>query len=146
MKTTWTSQKDIERKWYLVDATDQRLGRLATGIASLLIGKEKVERVPNMDCGDHVIVINVDKLAIDRKKLRNKKYYRHSGYAGGFKEETLEQLVARRPGEALRRAVKNMLPKTKLQSSMISRLNVYTGSEHPHSAQKPQKIDLTSKK
>lgn len=146
MKTTWTSQKDIDREWYLVDATDQRLGRISTKIAALLIGKEKPSRVPNMDCGDYVVVINVDKLAIDRKKLRSKKYYRHSGYGGGFKEETLEQLIARKPKDVLRRSVKNMLPKTKLQSSMIARLNIYTGSEHSHEAQKPKEIKLTSKK
>ena len=145
MKTTWTKAKDIERKWYLIDVTDQRLGRISTRIASLLIGKGKADRVPNLDCGDHVVVINVDKLAIDRKKLKSKMYYRHSGYPGGFREETLEHLIARKPVEALRKSVKNMLPKTKLQKTMIARFMVYTGSEHPHEPQKPQKIDLTSK-
>lgn len=144
MKTTWKRAKDIERQWYLVDAGDQVLGRVATRIASLLIGKGKVDRVPNMDCGDYVVVVNADKVAVTAGKEDKKMYRSHSGYPGGFKERTFRQMMDRRPERVLWYAVRNMLPNTKLRSSMIARLMIYSGTEHPHEAQKPKKVELTS--
>lgn len=145
MKTTWLTPKDIDRAWYLIDAEGQNLGRMSTRVASLLIGKSKVQKVPNMDCGDYVIVVNAEKVDFSRKRLKEKMYYRHSGYAGGFKKETLEQLLSRKPDAVIRKAVKNMLPNTKLRKSMYARLMVYSGPDHPHTAQKPEKIEVTSK-
>lgn len=144
MKTTWKKAKDIDRKWYLVDASDQVLGRAATRIASLLIGKGKVDRVPNMDCGDYVVVVNADKIQVTGGKDDKKKYRTHSGYPGGFKERTLRQMMEKSPEKVLWYAVRNMLPNTKLRSSMIARLMVYSGPEHPHEAQQPQKVELRS--
>jgi large subunit ribosomal protein L13 len=144
VKTTWKRAKDIERKWYLIDASDQILGRVATRVASLLIGKGKVDRVPNMDCGDHVVVVNADKIRVTGGKDDKKMYRTHSGYPGGFKERTLRQMMEKSPEKVMWYAVRNMLPNTKLRSSMIARLMVYSGSEHPHEAQKPQKVELRS--
>jgi len=146
VKTTWISQKDIERKWYLVDATDLVLGRLATQVASLLIGKSKVHRVPNMDCGDYVIFIHAEKVVVTGKKQTEKKYYRHSGYPGGFREESFDDLLTRKPTEIVRSAVKNMLPNTKLRSTMLARLSVNIGPDHSHAGQKPEKVEIRSKK
>lgn len=144
MKTTWKRAKDIERDWYLIDVEDQVLGRVATQIASLLIGKGKVDRVPNMDCGDYVVVVNADKVRVTAGKEEKKMYRTHSGYPGGFKERTFTQMMERRPERVIWNAVRNMLPNTKLRSSMIARLMIYTGTGHPHEAQKPKKVELTS--
>ena len=146
MKTTWKKESEIERVWYIVDAEDQILGRVATKIASLLIGKGKVDAVPNMDCGDYVVVVNADKIRVTGKKIEDKKYYRHSGYPGGLKKKTLGEMMESNPDKAIWHAVRNMLPQNKHKSGMVARLMVYAGSEHPHEAQKPIKVQLTSKK
>jgi len=121
-----------ERLWHLVNVKDQVLGRLATKIARLLTGKDKVEYVPYLDQGDYVVVINAGKTAVTGKKERQKIYYRHSGYPGGLKAETLRELRERRPEEILRRAVKGMLPKNKLQKPMLKRLHLFAGDDHPY--------------
>ena len=128
----------------MLDASGVILGKLATKVATLLIGKNKVDRVPNFDCGDNVIVINSKMIAVTGKKLRNKIYFRHSGYPRGGKKESLGSLLERDSRVAIRKAVINMLPKNRLRDSMISRLWVYEGPDHPHSAQKPQVINLRS--
>lgn len=120
----------IERRWQLVDVKDQILGRVSTKIARHLIGKDKVEYVPHQDVGDHVVVINAKEVGVTGKKEKQKTYYRHSGYPGGLRSETLGELRKRRPEEIIRRAVKGMLPKNKLQKSMLTRLHVFAGKEH----------------
>ncbi len=142
MDTTWNKREEIERKWYLVDVDGIILGRASTEIATLLIGKGKVDFVPNMDCGDHVIVINSDKIEVTGKKLEDKMYYRHTGYPKGFRQEKLKDLLKRDSRKVIETAVKNMLPKNKLRNSMIVRLMVYKGSDHLHKAQKPVEIKL----
>jgi len=121
----------IERRWHLVDVKDQILGRSATRIARFLIGKDKVEYVPHLDVGDHVVVTNAAEVAVTGKKEKQKIYYRHSGYPGGLRSETLGDLRERRPEEIIRRAVKGMLPKNKLQKPMLKRLHIFAGEEHP---------------
>ena len=127
-----TKNPKVKRSWHLVDAKDQILGRLATKIARLLSGKDKVEYVPHLDVGDHVVVVNAKEVAVTGKKEKEKIYYRHSGYPGGLKAETLRELRKRRPEEIIRRAVKGMLPKNKLQKSMLKRLHIFAGKEHPY--------------
>lgn len=122
--------KQVERRWHLIDVKDQILGRSATRIARFLTGKDKVEYVPHLDLGDHVVVINAKEVAVTGKKERQKIYYRHSGYPGGLRAETLRELRERRPEEIIRRAVKGMLPKNKLQKPMMKRLHVFAGPEH----------------
>jgi large subunit ribosomal protein L13 len=137
-KTYTPRESEIERRWYVVDATDETLGRLATRIARVLEGKNKPGYAAHMDTGDHVIVLNAGKFVVTSDKLTSKIYYRHSGYPGGFKEETLGHLLARRPEEPIRRAVKGMLPHTSLGAQMLRKLKVYAGSDHPHQAQQPE--------
>ena len=144
-KTDWLKAEDITRKWYVVDATDQVLGRLATKVASLLIGKNKVNQVPNMDHGDYVVVINSSKVVLTRGKAAKKMYYRHSGYPGGLKEIPFETQMKKNPNYVIEQAVKNMLPQTKLQQPMMNRMFVYEGADHDHEAQKPTKYNLSSK-
>ncbi len=144
VKTTWISEKDIKRKWHLVDADGVILGRLASGIAQLLLGKSKVDAVPNMDCGDYVVVINASELRVTGTKLKDKKYMRHSGYPGGLKEETLGDLMKSKPEKVVWHAVRNMLPKNKHRDNRMSRLMTYAGSDHPHEPQKPKKIEIKS--
>jgi len=120
----------VERQWHLIDAQDQILGRTATKIARHLIGKDKVEYVPHQDVGDHVVVTNAAEVAVTGKKEKQKIYYRHSGYPGGLRSETLGDLRERRPEEIIRRAVKGMLPKNKLQKSMLKRLHIFASGEH----------------
>jgi len=139
-KTYTPSQADIERRWFVVDATDQTLGRLASRVAAVLEGKHKPSYTPNLDVGDHVIVLNAARIAVSRDKLDTKLYIRHSGYPQGLKEETLGQLLARRPEEVLRRAVKGMLPRNKLGAQQLRKLKIYAGGEHPHQAQQPQPL------
>jgi large subunit ribosomal protein L13 len=122
---------EIKRSWHLVDVRDQVLGRTATKIARFLTGKDKVEYVPHLDLGDYVVVINAKEVAVTGKKEKQKIYYRHSGYPGGLRSEALGDLRKRRPEEIVRRAVKGMLPKNKLQKSMLKRLHVFAGEEHP---------------
>jgi large subunit ribosomal protein L13 len=142
MKTSWKTKTDIKRDWYEVDVAGKTLGRSATQIAELLIGKSKVDRVPNMDCGDYVIVVNASKIEVTGNKGRKKIYYHHTGYPGGLRSKTFEDMKKRRPTRLIELAVKNMLPKNKLRQTMMTRLFVYADSEHSHKAQKPKKFEL----
>ena len=142
MKTTWNKQSEIKRKWYVVDINGVVLGRAATRIASLLIGKGKVDAVPNMDCGDFVIVLNSEKLKVTGKKLENKMYYRHTGFPKGFREEKLKDVMKKDSRKVVHAAIKNMLPNNKLRAKMITRLFIFKDDKHPHEAQKPESIKL----
>ncbi len=135
MKTYSTKKSDIEREWHLVDASDQILGRVATRIASLLMGKHKPIFVRNMDTGDFVVVINAEKVRVTGDKAKQKMYYRHSGYPGGFKVTSYEKLMATHPTRVIEHAVKGMLPHTRLGAQMIKKLRVYAGDKHPHLSQ-----------
>jgi large subunit ribosomal protein L13 len=139
-KTYTPRESEIERRWYVVDATDETLGRLATRIARVLEGKHKPTYAAHLDSGDHVIVLNAAKITVTRDKLESKLYQRHSGYPGGFKEETLGHLLARRPEEVIRRTVKGMLPHNRLGTQQLRKLKVYAGNQHPHQAQKPEPL------
>ena len=130
----------IERKWYVVDAEGQTLGRLASEIAKVLRGKNKPVFTPHVDTGDYVIVINAEKISVTGKKLDQKIYYNHSDYVGGMKETTLREMMAKKPEKVIELAVKGMLPKGPLGRSMITKLHVYAGAEHPHAAQKPEEL------
>ena len=138
MKTFMASPATIDRKWYVVDATDVALGRLASEVAKVLRGKNKAIYTPHMDTGDYVIVINAEKVKITGKKLDQKIYYHHSDYVGGMKEPTLRELLAKKPEEVIEHAVKGMLPKGPLGRQMYTKLHVYAGPEHKHEAQKPE--------
>lgn len=131
MSTNSVSAKDIKREWHLIDAKNKILGRLSTDVAKLLTGKNKPSFVPYLDMGDNVVVINASKVKVTGKKETQKRYIRHSGYPGGFKEEKLEQLRERKPEEIITHAVKGMVPKTKLGRVMLKKLHVYPGSTHP---------------
>lgn len=133
---------DNEGKWYIVNAEDQVLGRLASGIAARLRGKHNPLFTPHTDMGDHIIVINAEKIVLTGKKLEKKVYYRHSGYIGGLKEITAEKLLEKRPEDLIRFAVKGMLPKNRLGKQLYGKLMVYTGDSHPHSVQKPEELAL----
>ncbi len=138
MSRTYTPKaSEIERQWLVVDADGQTLGRLATRVARLLTGKHKPTYSTHIDTGDHVIVINAEKIRVTGNKLESKRYYRHSGYPGGLREESLDHLLARRPEEVVRRAVKGMVPHTKLGTQQLRKLKVYAGKDHPHEAQQP---------
>ena len=139
-KTMAVKESEIERRWYVVDAADQTLGRLASRIARVLEGKHKPSYAPNLDSGDHVIVINARRIAVSSGKLDSKLYIRHSGYPQGLKQETLGQLLDRRPEEVIRRAVKGMLPHNRLGAQQLRKLKVYAGSDHPHQAQRPEPL------
>ena len=138
VKTYAVRESEIERRWYVVDAADETLGRIASRIARVLEGKHKPTYAPNLDSGDHVIVLNASRIAVSRDKRESKIYIRHSGYPGGFKEETLGHLLERRPEEVIRRAVKGMLPRTKLGAQQLRKLKIYAGTDHPHQAQRPE--------
>lgn len=139
MTRTYTPKaSEIERRWLVVDADGQTLGRLATRVAGLLTGKHKPTYASHIDVGDHVIVVNAQKIRVTGNKLETITYARHSGYPGGFREETLAQLLARRPEEVVRRAVKGMVPHTKLGTQQMRKLKVYAGKDHPHEAQQPE--------
>jgi large subunit ribosomal protein L13 len=140
MKTYATKQSEITRSWRVVDADGATLGRLATKVAAILRGKHKPTFSPHLDTGDPVIVVNAAKVRVTGNKLKAKNYVRHSGYPGGLRSETLEQLLARRPEEVVRRAVRGMLPRNRLGEQMSRKLHVYAGAEHPHAAQKPEPI------
>ncbi len=142
LKTYNAKKGEIDRKWYLVDASGVVLGKLATEIAKIIRGKNKPIFTPNVDCGDYVVVINAEKIKVSGKKLQDKKYYRHSGYIGNMKTETLGEKLKRKPEEVIRIAVKGMLPHNKLNRAVIKKLKVYKGSKHPHEAQKPEKLDI----
>ena len=139
-KTYTARDGDIDRRWFVVDATDETLGRLASRIARVLEGKHKPPYTPSLDTGDHVIVLNAARINVTSDKRDSKSYVRHSGYPQGLREESLGQLLQRRPEEVVRRAVKGMLPRTKLGAQQLRKLKVYAGSDHPHQAQRPEPL------
>lgn len=142
MKTYSAKPTDVERKWYVVDASETPLGRLSTRVATLLTGKEKPQFTSHIDCGDYVIIINAEKLVTTGDKLNKKMYYRHSGFPGGIKQRTLAEQLEKDPTEVIFQAVRGMLPVNKLRDSRLARLKVYSGSDHKHEAQKPQAISV----
>jgi large subunit ribosomal protein L13 len=142
MKTYSAKKGEIEKKWYLIDAEDKILGRLATEVADILRGKKKPEYTPNMDTGDFVIIINADKIKVTGSKLQQKKYYRFTGYIGNLKEVNLETLLKKHPERVIMNAVKGMLPKNTLGREMFKKLKVYAGNEHKHQAQMPEALEL----
>jgi len=144
MKTFFPSAGEIERAWWVVDATGIPLGRLASVVATRLRGKHKPEFTPFLDCGDHVIVINAGKAVLTGRKLDQKTYYRHSGYPGGLNETPARRMLAEKPVRAVELAVRRMLPKNRLGRRMYTKLKVYAGPEHPHQAQKPRPLDVAA--
>lgn len=142
MRTRTVKASDVKADWYLVDATGQTLGRLASRIAQILHGKGKPLYAPYLDVGDFVVVVNADRINVTGTKLRTKFYYRHSGYPGGFKQISLAQVLASHPERALRHAVRGMLPRGALGKHMLTKLKVYAGPTHPHQAQQPKEIEV----
>lgn len=142
MKTFSAKAHEVKRDWYIVDASDKILGRLATEIASRLRGKHKAEYTPHVDTGDYIVVTNVEKLKVTGRKFKDKLYYNHSGFPGGIKEISFEKLQAKHPARILERAVKGMLPKNPLGRDMYRKLKIYVGGEHPHDAQQPKQLDI----
>lgn len=142
MKTFSPTPKDINHEWFVVDAQDQVLGRLASQIAHRLRGKHKPEFAPHMDLGDFIVVVNCDKVKVTGKKMQDKKYYRHSGWVGGLKTTVLSDMMAEKPERVLMAAVRGMLPKNRLGRAMLKKLKIYAGAEHPHAAQNPQPLTL----
>ncbi|WP_019535621.1 50S ribosomal protein L13 [Paenibacillus ginsengihumi] len=143
MRTTYMAKpNEVERKWYIIDAADKTLGRLASEAASIIRGKHKPQFTPHVDMGDFVIVINADKVVLTGKKLQNKKYYRHSMYPGGLKVTTAADMLKNKPERMVELAIHGMLPKNRLGNSMKTKLKVYAGAEHPHQAQKPEVWEL----
>jgi large subunit ribosomal protein L13 len=143
MKTYTATPADRDRQWLLVDAEGKTLGRLATQIADALRGKRKPTYTPHVDTGDFVVVVNAEKISVTGKKLEDKRYYRHSGYPGGLKSRTLQEMLDRRPEEVIRIAVKGMLPKNRLARKQLTKLKVYAGPDHPHAAQQPQPMEIS---
>ncbi len=133
---------EVERKWYVVDAEGQTLGRLASEIAKVLRGKNKPQYTPHVDVGDFVVVVNADRVVVTGKKAEQKVYRRHSGYPGGLKTTSYEQMMERRPEEILRKAVYGMMPKNRLARQQMRKLKIYAGPEHPHAAQSPQRLEV----
>ena len=144
MRTYSPKASEITRKWFVIDAEDLVLGRLATEAARILRGKHKPVYAPNLDMGDHVIVVNADKIVVTANKAAQKMIYRHSGYPGGLKATTFADAHAAKPEEAVRRAIRGMLPKNRLGRQMLTKLKVYAGPVHPHSAQMPEALDLAA--
>jgi len=142
MKTKVLKKNEVIRKWYVVDATNKILGRFASRIARILIGKHKPQYTPHMDCGDFVVVVNADKFRVTGKKMKDKIYYSHSFYPGGLKAINLELMLKKHPERVISHAVSGMLPKNKLRARRLKRLKIYISPDHPHKAQSPQKIDL----
>ncbi len=142
MKSFVAKPADIERKWYVIDANGQTLGRLASQVAMILRGKHKPIYTPHVDCGDHVIVINADKVVLTGKKLDQKVYYRYSGYIGGLKETSARDMLANKPEKMVYEAVKGIMPKNSLGRQMLTKLRVFKGAEHEHAAQKPEAYAL----
>jgi len=141
-KTFSAKPTDIQKKWILLDAENQPLGRLSTQIATILKGKNKPEYTPHMDTGDHVVVINAEKVALTGKKMTDKEYFRHTGYPGGVKIKTAQEILDKDPAQLILKAVKGMLPKNRLGRQLLTNVRVYAGSVHPHTAQQPAKIEL----
>ncbi len=147
MRTTYMAkEKDIQRKWYVIDVAGQPLGRVASEIARLLRGKHKPTYTPHVDTGDHVVVINADKVMLTGRKAKEKMYYRHSGYPGGLKSIPFEEMIARHPERVIHLAVRRMLPSNRLGRAMLKKMKVYAGPEHPHQAQKPETLVLNPKR
>ena len=142
MRTYNAKPGEVERRWYVVDADGQTLGRLATRIADTLRGKDKAQYTPHVDTGDFVVVVNAEKVLVTGNKLDQKRYYRHSGYPGGLRSRTLREQLDRRPTEVIRKAVKGMLPKNRLARKQLNKLKIYAGPEHPHGAQAPQPLEV----
>ncbi|HUA10699.1 MAG TPA: 50S ribosomal protein L13 [Solirubrobacteraceae bacterium] len=144
-RTYVASPAERQRDWVLVDANGQTLGRLATQIADMLRGKRKPEYTPHVDTGDFVVVVNAEKIHVTGNKRTDKRYYRHTGYPGGLRSRSFEEMLARRPEEIIRIAVKGMLPRNRLARRQITKLKIYAGPDHPHAAQSPRKIELESR-
>jgi len=142
VKTYSANKESAKHSWYVVDATDKVLGRLATQIANRLRGKHKPEYTPHVDTGDYIVVVNAEKIKVTGNKATDKIYYHHTGYIGGIKSITFEKLMIKAPERAIEAAVKGMMPKNKLSRVMLGKLKVYAGDEHPHSAQQPQALEL----
>ncbi|MDY7001820.1 MAG: 50S ribosomal protein L13 [Thermodesulfobacteriota bacterium] len=142
MKTYSPRAKDIHREWFVVDAEDKILGRLATQLAVRLRGKHKPEFAPHMDTGDFIVVVNAEKIKVTGNKLDQKKYYRHSGYPGGIKEISLRTLLEKKPDQVIMKAVRGMLPKNRLGRALLKKLKVYAGPKHPHDSQNPKTLDI----
>ena len=146
MKNTFMQKKEtVQRKWYVLDATDLPLGRVATKAAHILRGKHKVTFTPHIDCGDYIIITNASKVKLTGNKLNDKMYYNHSGYTGGLRERTAREMKESYPVEMVERAVKGMLPKNRLGRQMYKKLFVYEGAEHPHAAQQPKQVEVGRK-
>ncbi len=142
MKSYMARPLEVERKWYVVDAEGKHLGRLATEIVRVLRGKNKPQYTPHVDVGDFVVVVNADRVAVSGRKAQQRVYRRHSGYPGGMKETSYQQMLARKPTEVLRKAVYGMMPKTRLARKQFKKLKIYAGPEHPHAAQDPQTLEV----
>ncbi len=142
MKTIFAKSETVKRDWYVIDATDKTLGRLATEIANRLRGKHKPEYTPNVDTGDYIVVVNAEKVKATGNKIKDKVYYRHTEYPGGIRSQTLEEVLAKHPERAIEKAVKGMLPKGPLGYAQYRKLKVYAGAEHPHTAQQPKALTL----
>lgn len=140
-RTYVAKREEVERKWYVVDATDKHLGRLAVQVARILTGKHKPTYTPHVDTGDFVVIVNAEKIAVTGKKLEQKRIYKHSGYPGGLKSRTYAEVLNRQPEKLIERVVKGMLPKTKLGRVMYKKMKVYAGASHPHSAQQPEAVE-----
>ena len=142
MKTWVAKPAERQRDWYVIDASGKTLGRLATQIANILRGKRKPQYTPHVDVGDFVIVVNAEKISVTGNKLAAKRYYRHSGYPGGLRSRTLQEMLDRRPEEVIRKAVRGMLPRNRLGRKQLTKLKVYAGPDHPHAAQKPEPMEI----
>jgi len=144
MSTFFPRKEDLSRKWYVVDASDKSIGRVASFVARILMGKNNPQYTPHTDTGDHVILVNAEKVVYTGKKLKYKVYHRHSSRPGSLKQLTAEEMLTKHPTRPLELAIKGMLPKTKLGRAMYGKLKVYTGSEHPHQAQQPEQLEVKS--
>ncbi|MBD3649158.1 MAG: 50S ribosomal protein L13 [Pseudomonadales bacterium] len=142
MKTYSANKETVKRNWYVVDATDKTLGRMASEIAKRLRGKHKAEFTPHVDTGDYVVVINAEKVNVTGKTRTDKVYYHHTGYPGGIKSRNFEDMIEKAPERVIEAAVKGMMPKNRLSRAMLGKLKVYSGSEHPHTAQQPELLDI----
>ncbi len=142
MKTVSIRKEDVKHGWYLVDATDKTLGRISTEIAIRLRGKHKPEYTPHVDTGDYIVVVNAEKVKVTGNKTTDKTYYHHTGFPGGIKSITFDKLLEKEPERIIKMAVKGMMPKNKLSRAMLSKLKVYAGNDHPHTAQQPQPLEL----
>lgn len=143
-KTVSANKATVEKEWFVVDATDQILGRLSSEVAKIIRGKNKTNFTPHVDCGDYVIVINAEKIKLTGKKLTDKQYLRHTGYPGGERWSTPEELLKKNPASIIEKAVRGMLPKNRLGNAMFKNLYVYAGSEHPHQAQQPTELNINT--